>query len=132
MGVRVLARRGLVFIVAAAVAGAAGCSSDATAPDGQEGGSAFDVAVSGGVTPTYSWPGGTAHSVSVVRVSAPGTIVWGVAHLQQALPSPVTHGTVSGGALPTMTTEARLTAGVRYRVSVTRQDTRTGWKEFTP
>lgn len=110
----------------------AGCSSDATSPGEQGDGSAFDIAISGGVTPTYTWPGGTAHSVSVVRVSAPTTIVWGVAHPQQALPSPVTHGVVSRGALPTMTTEARLTAGVRYRVSITRQDTRTGWKEFTP
>lgn len=132
MGARVIARRGRALALAAGVAGAAaGCSSDSTSPEGQ-GGSAFDVTVSGGVTPTYGWPGGTAHSVSVVRVSAPGTIVWGVAHLQQALPSPVTHGTVPTGALPTMTSESRLTAGVRYRVSVTRQDTRTGWTEFTP
>ncbi|MGZ8376652.1 MAG: hypothetical protein ACXWZS_13995 [Gemmatirosa sp.] len=110
----------------------AGCSSDATSPDGQGDGSAFDITISNGVTPTYTWPGGPAHSVSIMRVSAPTTIVWGVAHPQQALPSPVTHGTTSNGALTTMATEARLTAGVRYRVSITRQDTRTGWKEFTP
>ena len=44
----------------------------------------------------------------------------------------MTHGVVAAGALPTMTSETRLTAGVRYRVSITRLDTKTGWKEFTP
>ena len=64
----------------AALALVGGCSSsDATGPASQDG-SAFDVAITGGTAPTYTWPGGTAHSVSVVRVSAPGTIVWGVAN----------------------------------------------------
>ena len=122
--------RAMRLIAAAALVG--GCSSDAsTEPDGQ-GGSAFDVTISSGVTPTYTWPGGSAHSVSVMRVSAPGTIVWGVANPVQGVGAPVTHGVVAAGALPTMTTEARLTAGVRYRVSITRLDTKTGWKEFTP
>lgn len=134
MSARALARRGgrRAARLGLALLLVGGCSSDATSPGGAQGGSAFDVTVSGGVTPTYAWPGGTAHSVSIMRVSAPTVIVWGVAHVQQALPSPVTHGVASGGALVTASTEARLTAGVRYRVAVTRQDTRTGWTEFTP
>ncbi len=125
-----------LLVAGAAIATAAGmasCGSDSTSPDdGGSGGSAFDIQISSGGTPTYTWPGGLGYSVSIVRTSAPGTIVWGVAHLAQALPSPVTHGVVPGGAVQTINTEPRLTAGVRYRVAITRADTKTGYKEFTP
>ena len=96
-------------------------------------GSQFDITIGSGTKPTYTWSGGTAQSVSVVRVSAPGTIVWGVASTSMTIPSPVTHGTTpGGGALVTASTEATLTAGVAYRVSIARNDSKIGFKEFTP
>ena len=92
----------------------------------------FDITIGSGLHPTYTWPGGTAFSISVVRVSAGGTIVWGVAKPgSMDIASPVTHGTVPSGAIATATTEATLTAGVAYRVSITRADQKTGYKEFT-
>ena|SRR5688572_27784831 len=109
----------------------AACGDDGTGPDG-EGGSEFDITISGGTKPTYTWPGGPAFSVSVVRVSAPGTIVWGMATPAMTIPSPVTHGNVSGGGLVTASTETTLTAGVNYRVAITRADQKTGFKSFTP
>ena len=107
-----------------------GCSKDSTSPN--SGGSAFDISVSGGVNPTYTWEGGGAHSVSVVRTSAPGDIVWGVAQPLTGVASPVTHGSLPGGALQSSNKEPTLTAGVTYRVSVTLVSHQTGWKEFTP
>jgi hypothetical protein len=112
------------------VLAAAGCGGDSTGVDGD--GSAFDISIGSGTHPTYSWSGGTAFSVSVVRTSAPGTIVWGIANPAMTIPSPVTHGTASGGAAITSNTEPTLTPGVKYRVSITRQDQKTGFKEFTP
>lgn len=109
-----------------------GCGGDSAGPSGN-GGSEFDITISGGTRPTYTWPGNPAFSVSVVRVSAPGTIVWGLANpTAMSIGSPVTHGAAVGGAVVTANTEATLTAGVRYRVAITRSDTKTGFKEFTP
>jgi hypothetical protein len=121
---RVLSTVLLAFAVAA-------CGDDGTGPDGS-GGSEFDITISSGTKPTYTWPGGNAFSVSVVRVSAPGTIVWGMANPAMTITSPVTHGTVSGGGLVTASTEPTLTAGVNYRVSITRADQKTGFKSFMP
>jgi hypothetical protein len=115
-------------LIACAVAG---CGGDSTGPEGGDG-SAFDISVGSGRNPTYTWSGGTAFSVSVVRVSAPGTIVWGVANPAMTIPSPVTHGVTPGGAVVSANTEGTLTTGVKYRVSITRQDQKTGFKEFTP
>ncbi len=112
-----------------------GCK-DSTSPDGNQGGKSFEVTVTNGTRPTYTWPGGSAHSLSVMRTSDPTVIVWGLvgpAPLTTALTSPVVHGTIpAGGVLPSSTEERVLTAGVEYRVSVTLHDGRTGWTEFTP
>jgi hypothetical protein len=112
------------------------CGDDSTSPDGGGGGGGLTLAVSvsSGTKPTYTWPGGgAAHSVSVMRVSAPTTIVWGIAApMSQAITSPVVHGTIPAGALPSANTEPTLTAGVAYRVSVTLGTGQTGFKDFTP
>ena len=111
----------------------AACGGDSTGPSNSDNtGSAFDVTISSGTKPTYTWSGGNAQSVSVVRVSAPGTIVWGIANLSLNITSPVTHGTVQAGSLATANVEPTLTAGVKYRVAVTRADMKSGFKEFTP
>lgn len=119
----------LLSLVAITLALAA-CGGDSTGPGGGDG-SEFDITIGSGTKPTYTWAGGTAFSVSVVRVSAPGTIVWGLASPAMTIPSPVTHGT-AGGATVTANTEATLTAGTKYRVAITRADQKTGFKEFTP
>ena len=108
------------------------CGGDDGGPEGSDDGSAFDITVSSGTRPTYTWSGGTGFSVSVVRTSAPGTIVWGIANPAKTIPATVTHGTVPGGALQTSNAEPSLTPGVRYRVAVTRNDDKVGYKEFTP
>lgn len=123
-------KRLLSMVVLAASLVACG-GDDGTGPDGT-GGSEFDITISGGTKPTYTWPGGNAFSVSVVRVSAPGTIVWGMANPAMTITSPVTHGTASGGGIVTANTEPTLTAGVNYRIAITRADQKTGFKSFTP
>ena len=121
------------FAVMALALSLTACGSDSTGPsNGNNDGSQFDVTIGSGTRPTYTWSGGTAFSVSIVRVSAPGTIVWGIASPAMTIPAPVTHGTVPVGALQSANVEPALTAGVRYRVSITRNDQKTGFKEFTP
>lgn len=49
--------------------------------------------------------------------------------------SPTNHGTIGNvlnGTVNTATTEQSLTAGVEYRVTITRLNGKTGWTEFTP
>jgi hypothetical protein len=105
---------------------------DSTSPD-SAGTGAFAITVGAGTKPTYTWNGAAAHSISVMRTSAQTTIVWGVAApLNPVLTSPVVHGTVPNGAVNSANTEPTLTAGVTYRVSITLQDTKTAWKDFTP
>ena len=105
---------------------------DSSGPEAKSGND-FEITVSAGTRPTYTWPGGAAHSISVMRTSAPGTIVWGVAQpVLTVLTSPFLHGSVPAGALETVDDERTLTAGVSYRVSVTRQDQKQSYKDFTP
>jgi hypothetical protein len=95
----------------------------------------FAVAIGTGTNPQYSWKAGNTFSLSIMRTSAPTTIVWGIATPGQSnIASPFTHGTVPVGAVPTAigTPENTLTAGVQYRISVTLLDGKTGWTEFTP
>jgi hypothetical protein len=114
-------------LIAVAVAG---CGSDYSTDAGSD---EFKITVGPGTHPTYTWTGGTAQSVSVVRVSAPGVIVWGIASPQaMSIPSPVTHGGAVTGAVLTGNTEPGLTAGVAYRVSVVRNDSKNAFKDFTP
>lgn len=116
----------------------AGCSdsSDPTGPGGG-GASDFSISVSAGVNPTYSWTTGAASSLSVVRTASPADVVWGIVDPTAQigttnLDSPVTHGSVKSGTIASFNTEPTLTAGVQYRVIVTRLNGQTGWTEFTP
>lgn len=115
----------------------AGCSNDDSNPTNPGTGSnAIAITVGTGTSPQYSWSGGNVYSISIVRTSNPNTIVWGLASPgQNAIASPVKHGTgasMTSMIIETGTAERVLTAGVQYRVSVTRLDGTTGWKEFTP
>lgn len=108
------------------------CGSDDPAGPVDDNGD-FDITVSSGTRPTYTWPAGGAFSVSVVRTTAPGTIVWGMADpVNKNVGSPVTHGSLKGSAIESAASEKTLSAGVEYRVSITLGDGKTGWKSFTP
>ncbi|MFQ5652983.1 MAG: hypothetical protein ACE5IY_23895 [bacterium] len=122
----------LTFIVSVFVF--AGCDGNGNpAGSGGSGGADFTVNVSSGTTPEYSWSAGKAFSVSVVRTSAPTTIVWGLATPgQDNIASPAAHGATPAGAIQTSASETTLTEGVEYRVSVSLLDGKTGFTEFTP
>ena len=121
----------LLLIFVGSILILSGCGDDGN--PASSGGGDFAVKVSSGTTPEYSWTSGKAFSVSVVRTSAPTTIVWGLATPgQNNIASPATHGTTPAGAIQTSATETTLTAGVEYRVSVSLLDGKTGFTEFTP
>lgn len=112
------------------------CKKDegTTNPGTGGGGSSFTVTVGAGLNPQYSWTVGNAFSLSVVRTAAPTVIVWGLATPgANNIASAVTHGTVPAGAVQTSfsSTETTLSAGVSYRVSVSRLDGSTGYTDFT-
>ena len=108
-----------------------GCSKDSNPVDVVNGD--FAVKVSSGTTPEYSWDAGKAFSLSVVRTDNPTVIVWGVATPgQDNIASPLKHGAVPAGVIPTFQAEKALTKSVTYRVSVTLLSGKTGWTEFTP
>lgn len=96
-----------------------GCGDD-NSPTGS---GSLVVTVSGGTTPTYSWPGGGAAIVSVVRTSQPAIQSWGLISITFAITSPVTHGTVPSGQsiIETSDAEKVLTPGVEYIVTVDRE-----------
>ena len=118
---------------------AAGQSDDQqlsiTVGAGTGGVSEFPVTVGAGTTPTYTWAdnGGQASSLTVARVANPGAPVWAISTPgQNGIDSPVTHGTVPGGATNTVDVEPVLTPGVAYRARVTQLSGRTGFVDFTP
>lgn len=132
-------KRFKVFAIIASIAVLAfiGCKKDEeptgnnTNTGGTTGGTIV-ITVGSGLNPSYSWSGGNVYQLSVVRQSAPGTIVWGAATPgNNGISSPVNHGSLPGGAVQTSNTEATLSAGVAYRVNVTRLDGSFGYTDFT-
>jgi hypothetical protein len=118
-------RRTTMFLAALLLVGC----GDTTGPGT---GTHFNITVTPGTRPQYSWAEGFALSLAVTRVSAPGTPVWGVVDPNGTLGSPVTHGTVPRDALEAGEVERVLTAGVQYRVTVTKPDGNIGFRDFTP
>jgi hypothetical protein len=91
------------------------------------------VAASAGTTPTYSWNGATAVSISVAQTSAPTVEVWGIANTDtRNIPSGTRHGQIPAGAVETTATQRVLTAGLHYRVTIVRNDGITAFMDFTP
>jgi hypothetical protein len=108
-------------------------TSDPVSPGG--GSSASTITIGSGTKPVYTWTGGNVFSISIVRTAAPTIIVWGLSSPgQNGIASPVTHGSGASGTtiIETATAEKTLTAGVPYRVTITRVDNSTEFKEFTP
>jgi len=119
-------------VLLAALGGCSDGGGDNLAGNGGTG--AIDITVGTGVRPTYTWSGEPAFSVSVVRTADPSTLVWSVVTPGlDGIASPVTHGTVPSGAIQNAYSETTLTAGVEYRVSVTRiSGSEYGHVDFTP
>ncbi len=114
------------------LAGATACADDLGA-GGDNAGGDFDVGVSSGTQPQYSWPGGSAVSVTVVRASNQTVFVWAISSpTLRNIASPVRHGAVPAGALLLDNTEPALSAGVRYRVAITLANGQTAFREFVP
>jgi len=90
------------------------------------------VSADTGTTPAYSWSGGPVNAVGVSRVSDPNSLVWGVFIAgKDSIVTGMIHGQVPAGALQ-VGTEPVLTAGVAYRVRVSRTDGRYGYTDFIP
>lgn len=93
----------------------------------------FDISVLGDTTPVYTWSSGPANALSVFRSVSPTVPVWSIVTTgEDSIASPVTHGTIPGGAVVVTASEPVLTAGVRYRVVVTRTGGDYAWRDFTP
>jgi ABC-type nitrate/sulfonate/bicarbonate transport system substrate-binding protein len=112
----------------------AACGSSATTSETIGGGPVVDtVYMSPTAQPTYGWQKGNADTVDVVRLAAPGTIVWRtVADSMDGIPSGLTHGTAGAGRTVTVDIEPVLTVGIAYRVRIERQSgTTVITKDFT-
>lgn len=119
-------RAALVCIIALT-----GCT-DVLPPDGGSSGP-FSITVGTGTRPSYSWTAGPAFRVEVTRVENPIIPVWAVANTAtQNIASPVTHGTIPSGSLELVDTEKVLTAGVRYRVTITLPNNDRSSRDFRP
>jgi hypothetical protein len=114
----------------------AGCKKEDNPADANgDGGSQINITIGSGRNPQYTWGGGNVFSLSVVRTASPTTIVWGLASPgQNGIASPITHGSGASGftIVETAASEKQLATGVQYRISITRIDGTTGFKEFTP
>jgi hypothetical protein len=93
---------------------------------------AVAIEIGAGLTPEYQWAAGPGFSLGVARLTAPATVVWGIADPKARLSAPIRHGATPRDADLVSELELELTAGVRYRVTVALADGRTGSREFTP
>lgn len=118
--------------VAMLAAAAALSCTDLPLDEGGGSGGDFDIGVSSGTTPSYSWSGGNAFEVSVVRTSDQTVIVWGVASTAQNLSSPVRHGTTPSGAVQLANREPALSPGTQYRVTVKLANGDRAFRDFRP
>lgn len=129
---RRLARRLMVGIGMLAVVG---CSNGAI-PGPQPKTSDFDVMVGPGANPVYTWSGGGAASLRVVKSDNFAEISWLIITENAAgdpvnnITSPVTHGTAPTGAEVSVNNEPNLQIGAAYEVTVARADGSAGFAVF--
>ncbi len=119
-----------------------GNNTNTNVDEGAAGGS-ISVHVSDGdpkSRPIYTWSDGstdisatTAMQLRVARTSNLNTIIWAVSSLdpsQNAVQSPIQHDTTQAGTTPTGS-EIDLSTNITYRVTVTKADNTSGYREFT-
>lgn len=110
----------------------AGCTDVLPSGPGGSGGD-FEVGAGPGTQPVYTWSAGPAFSVTVVRTANPSVVVWRLADPNNNdIRSPLRHGDRPEGAFETVSRERTLTRGIEYRVTISLQDGRSGFREFTP
>ncbi|MCI0435019.1 MAG: hypothetical protein L0271_15475 [Gemmatimonadetes bacterium] len=120
------------FAAIGLVAGLTGCTDDILDGIGGSGGD-FSITIGAGTTPLYSWAGGPALSLDVVRSANQSVIIWRIANPNtRDIASPVRHGTVPAGALESVARERTLTQGIEYRVTITLADGRSAFRDFRP
>jgi hypothetical protein len=78
-----------------------------------------NLQIGAGVTPTFSWNGSDATSLSVIRQDSARfeTLVWSIQDFS-GMSSPVTYGVVPGEADEQIRLVSVLTAGITYKVRV--------------
>jgi hypothetical protein len=120
----------LSALVAASVASGA-CDRGGTPLQVIGGGSDVTITVGGGTTPSYSWSGGRARSLTVQ--SSSGEVFWQVEtlSLQEGFASPVQHGVTPAGAR-TQTAARTLQPGTLHTATVVGVDGTQGTRTFTP
>lgn len=125
--------RRIRMVLALGAAFAALSCTDLPLDTGGGAGGDFDIGVGSGTQPVYSWPGGGAFEVTVVRTSNQTVAVWSiVSPSAQNIASGVRHGTVPGGSIELSTRERTLSPGVEYRVIVKLANDQEAFRDFTP
>jgi hypothetical protein len=118
-------------VVAAACLVALGCEDGGNPVQVIGGGAGVLVVVGNGSTPSYSWSGGRARSLSVQ--SSSGEVFWQVEalSLQEGFAPPAQHGITPVGAR--VVTPARaLQPGIVHNATVVTVDGTQGTRTFTP
>jgi hypothetical protein len=95
------------------------------------GGSSLTITVGSGTTPSYSWSGGRARSLTVQSPS--GELFWQVEALsfQEGFASPAQHGVTPVGARA-VTAARALQPGVVHTATIVGVDGTQGLRTFTP
>jgi hypothetical protein len=124
------AMRGRVWVAAVALHAAFGCSGGSPVQV-IGGGNAITVSVGTGTTPSYSWSGERARSLTVQSTS--GEVFWQIEalNLQQGFASPVQHASVPAGARVVVSPRT-LQPGVVHTATVVGVDGAQGSRTFTP
>lgn len=121
----------LVAVLLAAALGCGGGESTITGSQLLAAGD-FNVTVSAGTTPSFSWPSGNAVALTVNRLDASTVKQWEIfaSNVTGGFPSPVRYGALVPGTSPAPATV--LVSGVHYIVTVLQLGGRYGQQEFVP
>lgn len=115
-------------------AGLLGCHEVTDPATSLQVGGDFTIGVTEGTTPSFSWPGAGASRVLVsVRNGNAGYVgydLWEVASTG-AISSPVRYGSRLTGS-GVVNSPSALVKGSRYRVTVSRSDSRSAYRDFIP
>jgi hypothetical protein len=122
--------RGRVWAAALALCAALGCQGGSPVQL-VGGGTSITVSVGTGTTPSYSWSGGRARSLTVQSTS--GEVFWQIEaiNLQQGFASPVQHAGAPAGARVVVAPRT-LQPGVVHTATVVGVDGTQGVRTFTP
>ena len=94
----------------------------------------FAITISGGTTPTFSWPGGNAIAIFVQAFPNGNSPSWSVGanNIGAGFASPTAYSSVPAGSELLVSPTLPLQKGVHYLATVLRVDQRSAQKEFVP